>query len=59
MDLNVRAFRVVQVAYNGNPTESDPKKLASRKGGLVGGPSRAKMSAKRRSEIARQASIAR
>ena len=60
MDLNVRAFRVVQAAYNGNPTESDPKKLASRKGGLIGGPSRAKaIGAKRRSEIAKKASVAR
>lgn len=60
MDLNVRAFRVVQEALNGNPNRSDPKKLAARKGGLIGGPSRAKsISAKRRTEIAKKASTAR
>jgi hypothetical protein len=61
MDLNVRAFRVVQAAISG-PTESivDAKKASARKGGLIGGPSRAKsVSAKRRTEIAKKASAAR
>jgi hypothetical protein len=63
MDLNVRAFRVVQAATSEHkePTEAnDPKKAAARKGGLLGGPSRARsMSARRRREIARAASNAR
>jgi len=45
MDLNVRAFRVVQVAISGH-TESavtDARKAAARKGGLAGGPSRASL----------------
>jgi hypothetical protein len=62
MDLNVRAFRVVQAALAEpeEPTEMDTRKAAARKGGLVGGPSRARsISAKRRREIARAASNAR
>ncbi len=62
MDLNVRAFRVVQAATaeHKEPTEMDAKKEAARKGGLIGGPSRARsMSAKRRRQIARAASNAR
>ena len=62
MDLNVRAFRVVQAATSEQkePTEMDSRKAAARKGGLAGGPSRAgSMSAKRRREIARAASNAR
>jgi hypothetical protein len=62
MDLNVRAFRVVQAAISEHKetTEVDSKKEAARKGGLAGGPSRAKsLSAKRRREIARVASNAR
>lgn len=62
MDLNVRAFRVVQAATTDHreDTESDAKKIASRRGGLIGGPSRAKsLSASRRREIARAASKAR
>jgi hypothetical protein len=62
MDLNVRAFRVVQaaIAEPKEPTEIDAKREASRKGGLIGGPSRARsVSAKRRREIARAASNAR
>ena len=62
MDLNVRAFRVVQAALSDeeiSPTEA-AKKAASRKGGLAGGPSRARaISRKRRVEIARRASKAR
>ncbi len=62
MDLNARAFRTVQVALS-EPSEyvaPNPRKQSSRKGGLAGGPSRAKsISAERRSTIARQASQAR
>ena len=62
MDVNVRAVRVVQAAL-AEPKESttvDAKRAAARKGGLIGGPSRAaSISAKRRSEIARKASKAR
>lgn len=62
MDVNVRAFRVVQAAISEHreDTEEDARKLASQRGGLVGGPSRAKsLSARRRREIARAASNAR
>jgi hypothetical protein len=61
MDLNVRAFRVVQAAVNGpSTTPPDPKKASARKGGLKGGPSRAQsMTRKRRVEIAKKASAAR
>ena len=62
MDLNVRAFRVVQAATSERTetTEMDAKKAASRKGGLIGGPLRARsISAKRRRDIARKASDAR
>lgn len=62
MDLNVRAFRVVQAATmeHNEPTVTDAKREASRKGGLIGGPSRARsISARRRREIARAGSNAR
>lgn len=61
MDLNVLAFRVVQKALCDNDSPTDAAKTASsRKGGLLGGPSRAKsMSRRRRVEIARKASRAR
>jgi hypothetical protein len=60
MDLNVRAFRVVQEATRGDVPTSDAKKAASSKGGLIGGPSRAKsISRERRVEIAKKASRAR
>jgi hypothetical protein len=60
MDLNVRAFRVVQTAINGPSAAPDPKKASARKGGLKGGPSRARsISRERRVEIARKASRAR
>jgi hypothetical protein len=59
MDLNVRAFRVVQEAVNGSSPVSK-KKASARQGGLKGGPSRARsISAERRREIARKASQAR
>jgi hypothetical protein len=59
MDLNVRAFRVVQAAMSEN-TVIDKKKESARKGGLLGGPSRARsVNAERRSEIAKKASAAR
>ncbi len=59
MDVNVRAFRVVQAALNGD-SSSNAKKEASKKGGLIGGPSRAKsISRERRVEIAKKANRAR
>lgn len=59
MDLNVRAFRTVQAALE-QPVAPDKWKESARKGGLLGGPSRAKaMSAQRRKEIAKTASAAR
>jgi hypothetical protein len=61
MDLNVRAFRIVQAAISDSRENVvDAKKASARKGGLIGGPSRAKsVSAKRRTEIAKKASAAR
>lgn len=60
MDLNVRAFRTVQEALKEPSPEKKGKKDASRKGGLIGGPSRARsISAERRLEIAKKASAAR
>jgi len=61
MDINVRAFRVVQAAISGQTEQNtNVRKAAGRKGGLVGGPSRANsISAERRREIARAASNAR
>jgi hypothetical protein len=60
MDLNVRAFRTVHAALDDHPTEVEPKKAAARKGGLIGGPSRARsIGQERRIEIARIASRAR
>ena len=61
MDVNVRAFRVVQAALSdsGSPT-ANAKKASSRKGGLIGGRMRARsISPERRREIARKASKAR
>jgi len=59
MDLNVRAFRVVQAATTEHkkPTVMDAKREASQKGGLIGGRARS-ISAKRRCEIAHAASNA-
>jgi hypothetical protein len=60
MDLNVRAFRTVHAVLDDHPTEVETKKAAARKGGLIGGPSRAKaIDQERRVEIARIASRAR
>jgi hypothetical protein len=59
MDLNVRAFRTVQAALS-EPTEPDKRRESSRRGGLRGGRSRASsLSAQRRTEIAKRASLAR
>lgn len=60
MDINVRAFKVVQEALSGASSAPQGKKLAARKGGLIGGPSRAKsISRERRLEIAKKANQAR
>ncbi len=60
-DVIGNAVRVMQIAtgeIQDNPLE--PGKEYARKGGLIGGPKRAaKLSKKRRSEIARQAARAR
>jgi hypothetical protein len=59
MDLNVRAFRVVQAALS-EPLVPNKRKESARKGGLAGGRSRAvSITAERRQEIARKASKAR
>jgi hypothetical protein len=59
MDVNVRAFRVVQAALSA-PVTPDKRKESARKGGLAGGPSRARsISAARRTEIAIKASSVR
>jgi hypothetical protein len=65
MDLNVRAFRTVHEAIerlsrSAEESKPDEKRAAARRGGLIGGPSRAKsISAARRVEIAKKASAAR
>lgn len=62
MDLNVRAFRTVQAAISENKTPPSVKarKDSSSKGGLIGGPSRARSTSReRRIEIAKKASAAR
>lgn len=58
MDMNVRAFRVVQAAISEHTENgTDKRKQAARKGGLAGGPSRARsISPERRVEIAKKAS---
>jgi hypothetical protein len=59
VDINVRAFRVVQAALSEHK-EPDARKVAASKGGLVGGPSRARsISRERRIEIAKKASATR
>ncbi len=63
-DTNKRAKSIVDIATGQEPTVSDEIKLAAaalgRKGGLKGGPARAKaLSSKRRSEIAKKAAKAR
>lgn len=61
MDLNVRAFRTVQAALSDSPSPAlRAKKESSRKGGLKGGSSRARLlSRERRVEIAKKANQAR
>lgn len=59
MDLNVRAFRIVQAAIS-DSSEPDARKDSARKGGRVGGPSRARsLSHEQRVAIAKKASAAR
>lgn len=63
-DTNKRAKSIVDIATGQEPTVTDEIKLAAaalgRKGGLKGGPARAKtLSSKRRSEIAKKAAAAR
>ena len=59
MDVNVRAYRLVQQAIEG-PVPISAKKETARKGVLKGGPARAKaITPERRTEIARKASVAR
>ncbi len=61
MDVNVRAFRTVQAATSENiENPEDVRKANARKGGLVGGPARARaISQSRRIAIAKKASRAR
>jgi hypothetical protein len=61
VDLNVRAFQVVQEAISGvSSPASRAKTESSRKGGLKGGRARARsMSRERRLEIAKKANAAR
>lgn len=61
MDLNVKAFRLVQGVIGEAPeTNKLNKRTAARKGGILGGIARAKsMSPERRAEIARTANAAR
>jgi hypothetical protein len=62
MELNVRGFCVVSAALSEQPedTVGNTKGESGRRGGLIGGPSRAwSVSAERRREIARAASRAR
>jgi len=59
MDVNVQAYRLVQDATSEDRKPSS-KKVQARKGGLKGGPARAKsISPEKRSLIARRASLAR
>lgn len=63
-DPNKKAKSIVDIATGQQPTVSDEIRLAAaalgRKGGLKGGPARAKsLSSKRRSEIAKKAARAR
>lgn len=53
MDLNVMAFRTTQEAIREDSSVPENRKTAARKGGLIGGPSRARsMGTERRAEIA-------
>lgn len=57
MDLNVRAFRIVQAAL-AKPNPDDKRKQAARYGSLTGGPSFARSnSAERRLEIANSRTV--
>lgn len=59
MDINVRAFRVVQAAL-AEPAEPDKRKESARKGGKIGGKMRANaLSSQQRTDIAKRASAAR
>ncbi len=59
-DLNEIAFRVTGQAVGEEPADSEDVEPRGRIGGLAGGPARAeKLSAEKRSEIARQAARAR
>lgn len=59
MDVNMQAFRIVEKATSEREPD-DAKKTSSRKGGLKGGPARARsISPERRTEIAKRASSAR
>ena len=56
----MRAFRTVQDAIRDDSSAPNAKKAASKKGGLIGGPSRARsISRERRVEIAKKANQAR
>jgi hypothetical protein len=58
-DLNRMAHRIVQESTEPQPSET-PAQTSGRKGGLKGGAARAeKLSAEKRSEIAREAAQAR
>ena len=61
MDVNVKAFRLVQGVTGEAPDQKQQeKRIATRKGGLKGGRARAiNLSSQRRVEIARRASEAR
>jgi hypothetical protein len=63
-DINKKAKSIVDIATGETPTISDEIRLAAaalgRKGGLKGGPARAKaLTSKKRSEIAKKAAAAR
>lgn len=58
MDVNVRAFRIVQNLTT--EKKEDKRAKAARAGGTAGGPARArKLTAERRTEIAKKANRAR
>ena len=60
MDLNVRAFRIVQEAIKETDSAAEKKRESSRRGGLKGGRARAtSVSRERRIEIAKKANAAR
>jgi hypothetical protein len=60
MDLNVRAFRLVQHVVADPPSTKVPSRDAAKRGGIKGGRARAEsLTSERRAEIARRASQAR